>query len=98
MPHFSVPLEDPRQGFPPLEGGGLLQRRNFDRIPPPQVTEHELQTPKAPQLPLTATEIQLEVERNDEVMHHCFNANSCYCLTKYSLIGCLNTSSLDELK
>jgi hypothetical protein len=33
---------NPGQGFPPLDGSGLLQKRNRDWIPPPQVV---LQSP-----------------------------------------------------
>ena len=55
MQHLSVSVEDPIQDCPPLEGEGLLQRRPLHRVPPPQVTEHELQGPNAPQLPWTVS-------------------------------------------
>jgi len=50
-----VSRADPAQEAPPLEGAGLLQDRVLTRLPTPHDAEQALQTPKSPQLPLTAT-------------------------------------------
>ena len=41
----------PEQVAPPFEGSGLLQRRVWVRLPPPQGTVHPDQLPHAPQFP-----------------------------------------------
>jgi len=45
------PLELPTQSAPPFVGGGLLQRRVRDWVPPPQVALHVPHALHSPQFP-----------------------------------------------
>lgn len=47
-------VEGPTQARPPFWGAGLEHVRLLDLTPPPQVLEHVVHPPQAPQLPLTA--------------------------------------------
>ena len=51
--HARTSMFDPTQGFPPLEGGGLVQERTLIWVPPPQVTVQGYQGLQADQPPST---------------------------------------------
>ena len=58
-------MSGPRQGFPPLEGAGLSQRRVLNCSPPPQVLLHTDQSVQLDQLPST-WKVQKEDEKEEE--------------------------------
>lgn len=66
--HARFSSSGPGQGFPPLEGAGLSQRRLLDCLPPPQVLLHTVQSVHLDQPPST-WQVQKQEEKEEEKKH-----------------------------
>jgi len=62
--HFTISVEPPTHGRPPLDGAGLLHVLERFRLPPPHVTGHTDHPDQILQSPLTCIEYNLKFSAN----------------------------------